>query len=205
MISPGDTIRVAITGSAPLASVWQQVWHRFHAGSSDVTEQNLINALGIAITFADDEIDGLRHDGYSIDEITAWKWDTINDEWDGIGTDVLVGLSGESATDPLPHGAAAVGRYVTAALRRQGRHFIPGLHEGTAVDGQFTAGSLTTIADYLAEWAKSLTVTGESFFLCTYNTDPLSPLYKTRSTFAGTVIANGIIGYQRRRKPLVGL
>lgn len=204
-INPGDVIRVALTGSAPQASVFQLVWHYENTAAGVATEANVINAIKADIESNFLDVDSVLSDTYSWDKIDCWRRDKLNQVWNGFGSATLSGLTGLSANDPEPHGVAAVGLIVTQLLRRQGRTFLPGIAETVTDDGLLTAGFLVAFALYLAGFVGPISVSAAQLTWCTYNTIPGSIYEETSSLYNGAVILNDIVGYQRRRKPLVGL
>jgi hypothetical protein len=98
-----------------------------------------------------------------------------------------------------------LGFYVTNLLRRTGRTFIAGLAENETVDGLIIAGAIVQMLSYMDKFTDTLTPTGGSLKLCTYNTEPGSPYYETKSDYAGSYGADTVLAYQRRRKPFVGI
>ena len=204
-IQAGDVIRIALTGTAIGSNVFQNVWHYFMVSGAGIEPDdaflNIESNFAQAFAFLDD----LVSDEFSWDSLQMWKRDVNNHLWDGQGEELMVGLVGLEANDPLPHGVAAVCRYVTNALRRQGRHFIPGITENETLAGNLTASAITALGNYMDEFTDVLSPVGGVLRLCTYNTDPLSTLYESASAYADTYYVNEILGYQRRRKPLVGI
>jgi len=201
----GDVIRVAMTGSAPQASVWQNVWHYVMTTGSGMLESAAVAEIKSNIEDSFLEIDSFLSNTYSWDTIDVWVRDKTLQVWNGIGSETLDSLDGLSALDPLPHGSAIVGLIVTDLLRRQGRTFLPGLEESTTEDGLFTVATLVGFGLYLADFVQLLSPAGGQLTWCTYNTEVGSDYEETESEYAGTVIINDIVGYQRRRKPLVGI
>jgi len=201
----GDVVRVAMTGTAPQAAVFQNVWHYVVTTGSAIGEAAIVAAIKANVEDSFLEIDSFLSDEYSWDSIDVWVRDKALQVWNGIGSAALTGLDGLSTSDPEPHGVAAVGLIVTDLLRRQGRTFVPGIGEGTTVDGLLTPTFLVGFALYLADFVEALTPVGGTLTWCTYNTEVGSDYEETFSEYAGTVILNDIVGYQRRRKPLVGI
>jgi len=204
-VDVGDILRVAVTGTSPQASVFQNVWHYSATsgtgGNPDVVLAGL--AAQHAIAWAD--MGARISDEYTWTLYEMWKRDIINQRWDGISVLDVSDFAGSSVNDPVAHGVAAVGRVVTNSFRRQGRHFLPGVTELQIVDGLFQAAALTDMADYMSDFAETEIAGGITLDWCTYNTTPGSPVFQTESLATNTVIANEIPGYQRRRKPLVGI
>lgn len=204
-LSVGDVIRVAITGGTAAADVFQLVHHLKMTAGAGADEDLLMDTEAADYEDAFTEIEDFISDTYSFDTMDFWVRNPTTHEWDGLGTRVLTSLVGLSASDPVPQGVALVGLIVTEVLRRQGRTFLPGVREGDVNDGLATGTLLAAFALYLAKVVSKYTITGGTFKWCTYNTDPTSALYETASLYNGTIILNDVVGYQRRRKPGVGI
>jgi hypothetical protein len=181
------------------------VWHYKATGGAGIDEDLVLAAIAAnyAVAFANVQAEISPDYGWNLFQM--WKRNVALGRWDGVASLPVASVFGTGAGDNIAHGVAAVGRIITDLARRQGRTFLPGLEDTNVVDGLLTAGMALLFLDYLADFAAD--VAGSGFFgsWITYNTDPLSPFFETAAIAAGGVIANLIVGYQRRRKPLVGL
>lgn len=201
----GDVYRVALTGGAPQSSVWQNVWHYELTTGQIGDETDILPAVAANYGVAHAAVDSLLHTSYDATSLELWKYNFATHKWNGLDTEALVGLDGLSAQDPVAHGVAAVGRFVTEVARRQGRTFLPGLID-TAVDlGLIDSAFLAAFTTYMDEFTDDLAVGNGTIELCTFNTDQTSVYYETTSVFQNTILISNIVGYQRRRKPLVGI
>lgn len=200
-----DIIRVAVTGTAPQASVWQHVWHYYAHSGTTATETDVLTGVSGNYTTAWANMVSYISDQYSVGQVEGWKYNTVTNKWEGFGTLTFGPLTGGSASDPHPHGVAAVGRWSTDIARRQGRHFLPGIIDSAIDLGLIDSAVVTAFIAYLDDWTDDVVVTGLNLNLCTFNTDITSVYYETKSDFSGTLIVSNIPGYQRRRKPLVGI
>lgn len=200
-----DVVRIALTGVSPLTQVFQHVFHlqRTNAGSMDEDDALAGVAAKWAVAFG--EVIAVISDTYSWVEWEMWKRDATAHEWNGISSLATPTVDGDLAGDPIPHGAAAVGRYATQVLRRQGKTFLPGWGQESIDLGLLDAAALVDFADFMAEFVEDHVDGGLILQKCTYNTDPTSSFYETASLVNGVVFANDVVGYQRRRKPNVGL
>lgn len=205
MSTIGDVHRFVMTWNMGTESVSQLVYHRIHASGADVGDPTVRAAELTNLELAWTDIDNIVTDtllGVSLEHL---KWDFTNHRWDGIGSSTPTAMDGLAATDYVSHGVAALGKVITAQLRRQARKFIPGIVESAITGGFVTGASLVLIASFMDQFDTALTSGGASIPICTFNTDDTSPLYETASESAGTVIAEGTAAYQRRRRPGVGL
>ena len=138
-------------------------------------------------------------------EMELFQRDTVKGQWDSVATVSTGGYGGSGVTDGLSHGVACVGRLIVAEARRQGRTFLPGFLESTTANSLLGAGPLANFLLYMIQFAADVVAGASTLQWCVYNTDILSTLYQTESLRTGAVLANDLVGYQRRRKPGVGL
>lgn len=118
----------------------------------------------------------------------------------------LIGTASPAATfaatgDMLPQGVAALMRGYTENPRTIGRKYIPGFDEATMTDGVLTAGALTDLAAAAAEWGTARVISSGN----TMNAGVWSTVGATVRVFNGTFVIPTIPGYQRRRRPGVGI
>jgi hypothetical protein len=82
-----------------------------------------------------------------------------------------------------------------------GRKFIPGFAESGIEDNNWGSGTLVSLALYAVEWASTWVDPNDVTLV-------IGVYSNTKNTFAasnGVEVVNGIAGYQRRRKPGVGI
>lgn len=201
----GDIAQVVQTWDAPLASVAQNVWHLKMVSGAGAEPSDLLADIltqqQVAFADIEDEISGF----FEVILLELLQYNFVTHRFEGVGSLAATGIVGQSAIDYLPHGVAAVGRIVTEVAKRQGRTFVPGLTDSVVVGGLLSSGAEASLAAYLLDFQTDVAPTGGLFTWCTFNIEPLSALYETASLTSGSVIANALPGYQRRRKPLVGL
>lgn len=201
----GAVVQIIQTWDAPVASVAQNVWHLVMASGAGADSDDVLAAVLTNQQVAFAEIATGISTAFEAVLLEAREWDFVNDRFDGIGTLAMTGVVGTSLADYLPHQVAALGRIVTATARRQGRTFIPGVDDTRVAGGLLVSGFETDMADYLAIFDTNISVTGGLFNWCTFNVDPLSPLFETTSVAIQTVIANSIPSTLGKRKIGVGL
>ena len=126
------------------------------------------------------------------------KWETTENLGEG-----LTAEAGESATEATPHGVAAVVTATTSRPQTRARKFIPGFIRNDVVDSNWAAGALTALNAFATSWLTDQAVVGNAYLV------PV--VVSVAGPTAGTVFAlvtgvvAGISGYQRRRKPGVGI
>ncbi len=201
----GDILEVVLTWDTPLASVAQNVWHYIMVSGADADSDDLLDEINTQIDVAFGSIEGYISDDFQGVLYELRKYDFVNSRFDGIGTKVATGLTGVSAVDYEPHGVAGLGRIITLHARRQGRTFVPGFVDSAIVNGALTGPAEAGLAAYLAVFDGTLALVAGNFAWCTFNVEPLSPVYETESQAAGTVVANSLPSYLSKRKPGTGL
>lgn len=204
-IDVGDVIQLVMTWDTPLASVAQNVWHMQMVSGAGADEADILAAVETQLQVAFTDIDGFIADDFEAVTLEGFVRDVALHQWDGFGAEVLSSMIGLSTGDYEPHGVAAVCRWFTESLRRQGRIFLPGLVETAIVGGVISASPEADLALFMADFMTDISVTGGLLTLCTYNVEPLSALYESASLAIGVAVINSLPGYQRRRKPGVGL
>jgi len=201
----GDILEIIQTWDAPLASVAQNVWHlKMISGAGAVSDDVLAAVLtqqqvGFAL------IENRVNTAFEAILLEARKWDFTLNRFDGVGSLAMTLVVGTSVVDYEPHGVAGLGRIVTEVARRQGRTFIPGFVESQFTNGTFIAAAEAAFLTYLATFDTDISVAGGLFSWCTFNIEPLSPVFETASLAIQTVIANSLPSYLSKRKPGVGL
>lgn len=204
-LSVDDVVQVVLTWDTPLASVAQNVWHMKMVSGAGADELDILPDIETQLQVAIADIASHINDGFAAVLLELYKYDFTNHQWDGLDSEVVSSVVGTDAGDYLPHGVAMLGRVLTERLRRQGRTFIPGPADTAVLDGILVAAVEANVALFMADWLTDIVVTGGQFTWCTFNLDVLSALYETASLTTGGVIVNSLPGYQRRRKPNVGL
>lgn len=201
----GDVLEIIQTWDTPLASVAQNVWHlKMISGAGADTDDVLAAVLTqqqVAFALIDDRI-AVEFEAVLLE---ARKWDFTLNRFDGVGSLAMTLMVGLSIVDYEPHGVAALGRILTETARRQGRTFLPGLTEDQIFDGALLAAFETAFALYLAVFDTDIAVTGGLLSWCTFNIEPLSPVFETASLAIQTVVANSLPSYLSKRKPGIGL
>lgn len=201
----GDFAEVVLTWDTPLVSVAQNVWHLemvsgAGADSDDILAE-LLNRMQVVFAFMEDHVST----EFEAVLLELRKWDDVNERFDGVGSLAVTGVVGLSVADYEPHGVAALGRVVTEVARRQGRTFLPGITQLGISNGVLETAVENAFALFLAGWDDNYVVTGGVLAWCTFNTDPLSVVYKTAARAIQTVVANSLPSYLTKRKPGIGL
>jgi len=204
-IMVGDVVQVVQTWDTPLESVAQNVWHLIMESGAGADPDDLATAVLQNQQAGFGGVEDYLSDEFEVVLIELRQWDFTLHRFDGIATIAATQMIGQSVADYEPHGVAGLGRIVTENARRQGGTFIPGITDDNVVDGVLSVAAEAGLLAYLGTFDTDIAPTGGFFSWCTFNVDPLSPVYETESKAAGTVIANSLPSYLSKRKPGTGL
>lgn len=206
-VNDGDIIKVVVNIEAPDLVVMQNVyyWQLDDSVPDSPSTAQILTALVTRLQAMYETVDAQIVDDYLFDDFSAerieWnvdKWETVENLGEG-----LLDVAGESAGDAAPHGIAGVLTAQTARPQTRARKFIPGFAEGSMVDSTLNAAILTGLANFAIAWLTSQGVVGSA---------ELVPVVVGQSGPSAGLIyflisagASAIAGYQRRRKPGVGM
>lgn len=204
-INVGDVLQVIQTWDTPLSSVAQNVWHLEMVSGAGADSAVIAAAVETQQQVATALIEANMSSLFNAATIELRKWDFTLNRFDGVENIAVTNIGGTSAAEWMPHGVAGLGRIITAAARRQGGTFVPGLLDTAITLGVLSTGAEAALALYLATFDTDISVTGGLLSWCTFNVDPLSPVFETTSLAIQSVIANSLPSYIGKRKPGVGL
>ena len=201
----GDVVEVIQTWDMPLASLAQNVWHlEMVSGAGGNTDDILAQVLTQQqVAFA--LVAARINNGFEVVQFDLRLWDPVLNRYDGVDSIAATGMVGTSASDFEPHGVAIVGRILTEFSRRQGRTFLPGFIDASVAGGLVISAAEADMVLYLATFDTDISIAGALLSWCTFNTDPLSPVFESTSVAIQTVLANSLPSYLTKRKPGVGL
>lgn len=201
-ITEGTVLRVVASLLFPDDVIMQNVFHlvlttRLGTGDPDETTldmQDYINQIYVAAQ-------GNISDDIVGDEIKVYEYDSVDDDFDEVGTG-LVTFTPAATGDFLPHGVAALQIFYTTDPDVQGRKFWGGFSELGQADGDWVAGALIALIETSDEVVGAYTglETGS-----TYTTGVWSPTNTNFFAYNDVVATPATIAYQRRRKPGVGI
>lgn len=205
MIDLNDVVRFVLTWTDGSGNIAQNVWHYICTVGGGIEFDDAAEGIAQNYDVAHANIDQNQANNYSVSEYELLQWDFVNNRWDGVYQSSIQAIEGTHTGGFQPHGTAFVGHIFTSLPRRAGRVFFPGMVEADTVDGFWVAQALTDFALFLADLDDDVAVVGGTLSWCTFNTDDESPFFETASKAIGSVEADNVVGYQRRRKPGVGL
>ena len=204
-VAVGDVIRVVAEWDGPGGMLAQMVYHYIGDSGAPAT----FGQVGTNVLAAH-QAAWLHIDNALVSTLVATvqeilKWDFTLNRWDGIDTRPFTALDGLTVGEMSPHGNAALVKLFTASARRQARKYVPGFLETQVANGALIAGFLTNLGLYALDLDDDVVAGALTLSFGTFNTDPLSPLFETFSKSSGSVQAESVSAYQRRRKPGTGI
>lgn len=168
-------------------------------GSND--EDDVVDDLADWLDDIYTEIDSQMDTEITPSLVQVYVYDSVDDDWDEVGTGAL-SFTPASAQEMLPHGVAAVLHARTVDPDVLATKYFAGFTE--PMQDASSWGSGTTAAVLLAglQWVTEHvgSATGSSF-----QPGVWSVAQTAFKAFSGTIVLNGDAGYQRRRKPGVGI
>lgn len=204
-VDVGDVVRVVAEWDGPAGMLAQFVYHlegkSGSAVSASVVAAATLAALEAAWLNIDQDLDSELI--ATVQELLQWDF-TLN-RWDGIDTRPYAALDGLTIGSLGAHGAAGLVKIFTTSARRQARKYIPGYIDTSIADGQIGVTETSNMALFAAALDNDVTAGALTLAFGTFNTEPTSPLFETFSAASGSVQAERIIAYQRRRKPGTGI
>lgn len=204
-IDIGDVIRIVAEWDGPGGMLAQMVWHyRGKSGTAApfaTVGAAIVTAIEAAWLHIDQDLDSQLI--ASTQEMLQWDF-TLN-RWDGVDSRPYAALDGLTIGDIVGHGIAGLGKIFTAAARRQARKYVPGFIKTETGDSILNPDTLTNLGLFLLDFDDDVVAGGLTLEFGTFNTDPVSPLFETFSAAIGTVQAESVLSYQRRRRPGTGI
>lgn len=204
-VDVGDVVRVVAEWDGPGGMLAQMVYHlRGKSGTPETA------AVVGAAALAAHQTAWLNIDNDLDSELAATvqellQWDFVLNRWDGIDTRPFTALDGLTIGDIQAAGVAGLAKIFTAAARRQARKYIPGYIETAVINGSLGPTPLSNLALYAAALDNDVVAGALTLAFGTFNTEPTSPLFETFSDATGSVQAEAVVAYQRRRKPGTGI
>lgn len=199
-IVAGDVLRATATTVMPDGVSAQNIWHFVANAGVSATEASVVGAIAARIDAAMANLNSIVDADCSVGAIEVSKRNPTTGDWDAIGTGTFSTYNPSAAGDMLPHGCAAIVRFTTLGKGEQGRKFIAGLTEAQQVDSNLGAGAVTALINFGAAAIISDSVSGG-----TISPGWWSEVNTAFRPYASVFVINAILGYQRRRKPGVGI
>ena len=198
-----DTIlKIVVSMLLPESVIAQNVfWALFENTGGSADEDDVMDDLADWVEAVYSDFLIKLDTEWSLDDIAVYQYDAGDDDFDEVGKQSVTGV-GLVALDFLPHGAAIVTNANTTDSDVQGRKFWTGFTEGANANGLVDGAMFAAIALVVDEWISPFVgaATGSDFVPGVYSlTRAAFSAFNQDSTF------NIPWGYQRRRKPGVGM
>lgn len=199
-INTGDIIRLVLTFTMPSGTVSQNIYHYAVDALTDPDSNNVINDfLGRLLTMYT-HIEEQMSDQVVGNILDMYVRDTVNNEWTLVEAEQADVISGNSGFQMLPHGNAALVSALATNNRSYGKKYLPGFVEEAQTASIWTPQTLGDLALFAAGYADAF-IGGSG----TYSAGLWSEKNLDFTPFIGGAIVNGLVAYQRRRKPGVGI
>lgn len=201
-IEAGAILRVVAELIMPGSTVAQNVFYaQFNDTGGSNADQDVVDDL---VDWVDDifnQIVNQMSDTITAGEVKVYQWDALDLDWDEIGSNVAT-FAPADVGEMLPHGVAAVMTGRTFDADVNGRKFFAGFSEGEQDGSYWVALALTNLLLAGAQWLTTFagTATGSTFYPGVWSVAQV-----VFRRFVDNLIVNGVAGYQRRRKPGVGI
>jgi hypothetical protein len=201
-INEGDILRIVASLVFPDDVIMQNVFHM--VATTIVGDGNEEDITEDAVGYIDDiyeEHEANIDDTIDGDEIKVYVWDSVDQDWDEIGTGLMT-ITAAAVGDAMPHGCALLQTFFTSDPDVQGRKYWGGFGEGNHADGDWSGTVLANIVLAAADVITTVTgvTTGSTFQPAVW-----SPKNENAFLYSGVVVTNSVVAYQRRRKPGVGI
>jgi len=198
MADQGEIVRISLHYSIPGASDVLNVFFGEVAGS--ISDSALLDAIAdwAELDWAPDWADMASADAQLVNFDADIVLNTGHVDRNLGGG--LVGVSGTIASEVLPSGVAAYLLAYTAFPKSRGSKYVPGLTEGSVVDGIISPALLVELAILLLRFI-SFDGTALAEFLVA---GVLARVAEEFRAFSGGGAITDVPAYQRRRKPNVG-
>lgn len=201
-IPDGAILRVVASLLFPESVIAQNIFYAVFAdtGGSD-DDADVLSDLADYVEDMFSELDTQVADEIALDSIKVYIYDPLDPDWDEVGDELLTDAFA-NAEDMSPHGISMVIHAKTTNPDVQAAKYLGGFGETSTVDGLWGVGALTAAANFANTWTTAFVgaATGGDFAPGVW-----SPTKLNFFIFNGVEVVGGIPGYQRRRKPGVGI
>ena len=202
-VPDGAILKVVTSLLMPDSVIAQLVWAVVFAdtGASN-DEQDVVDDCAVWVEEILDNLAAYIKTTVTIASHKVYIYDAGDDDFDEVGLTASSWVGTSSATDMLPHGVAAICHAMTSNPDVIGTKYFPGFCEGFSSNSDWTGATVTAMLAAAADWVTAFVGanTGGDF-----GPGVWSPKNTLFYLMTGAYSANGDSGYQRRRKPGVGI
>lgn len=201
-ISSGTILKIVVSLLLPDTVIAQNI---FYSVVADLTtsdaEEDVVTDLVTWVEAMYTTLAGIISDDVVASDIKVYEYDSIDDDWDEVGTSTWADTF-SSTSDMMPHGVACLIHARSTDPDTHGSKYIAGLSENNALDSDITGAAVAVLANFADDWVDAFIgiETGGTFGPGVWS--EVGTVFKL---FNGNYTINGLIAYQRRRKPGVGI
>lgn len=201
-VTDGTILKVVVSFTYTDGAIMQNVYNAVVTGGGSPWDDDDIvdDAVAWVLNMYDNIVANLT-DTMTGSQVQVYEYDAIDDDWDEVGSDSLT-YEPTSTDEQLPRGNAALINLKTTDPDVSGKKYIPGLTEGTIVNGQLSSGFLANLVLFAVDWFTGFVggTSGASWAPGIWSV--VGTVFKQA---VSTAVINGIVAYQRRRKRGVGI
>lgn len=201
-VSDGTILRIVAQFLMPESVIAQNIFYAvFNDTGGSNADQDVIDDCAEWVDSLFINIVDFISDTVDLQLVKVYVRDLIGNDWDELGNGTPV-VTFSDVDTIVPHGVAALVHAFTTDPDVRGSKYIAGVADVEQTASSLSGGFMTALLLYCADWVSSWvgTETGGDF-------DPgvWSPTQVDFFPMVDHFIVNGQVGYQRRRKPGVGI
>lgn len=199
-VAPGTALRITATWLMPGTSLAQSVFYAEYLTGGAPEDANVVVDMLTWVELMFANVEDHMSDEVELDTVDVSKWvPGTPGSWVDIGS-VVGTMVGLAIGEPLPLGVALVIRAATDIVKAVARKYLPGMVESAVNANAWEANVLTDAVLFLTDWFD-----GPPQVTQTYDGGTWSTVSEEFGAFTGEGAVATIPGYQRRRKPGVGM
>ncbi len=199
-ISPNAILRITATWTMPGTSLAQNVFYAKYVAGGAADEEDVVDDMLLWVETMFATMEDHMQAAVTLDGLDVSQWVSgTPGSWVDIG-EVAGTFVGLAIGEALPLGVALVVRASTDIVKALSRKYLPGLVESAVNENVWETNVLTDAVLFIVEWLVGPTGDGR-----TYNGGTWSTVTQAFGKFIGEGVLSTIPGYQRRRKPGVGM
>ena len=199
-VQNGERLKVVQSINMPQNVIAQNVFYFKCVFQDSQDEGDVVDNLEIWIETLYTGINGSVSNECTMGTMLVYEYDGASEDWDLIGEASPTVTFGATA-EMLPHGVCMVVRAYTTDPDVIGRKYIPGFTEDLSADGAWTAGGLADAAGFGDDWDNTRSIDANN----SLEPGVFSTRYLDVIQLNGTEVVLANPGYQRRRRPGVGI
>lgn len=201
-VADGTILRIVAQFLLPESVIAQNIFYAvFNDTGGSNNDQDVVDDVTDWVDDMYTNILAFISDTMTLQLVRVYVRDIPGNDWDELATGTPTAVFADVDTI-VPHGVAALVHAFTSDPDVRGSKYIPGSADVEQTASSLSGGFLTALLAYCADWVTAFVgaATGGDF-------DPgvWSPTQVDFFPMVDHFIVNGSVGYQRRRKPGVGI